>query len=113
MGPPGPRSPVSRPWAIPALADWAVRRHPQSHGGAEGGEADTSAGWAHRTLVLRGSISGWWLTYPHQWMMTGWFIVENTIKIWMMTGKYCLVVEPPSPLKNDGLRKYGRMTSHI
>ena len=47
-----------RPWAIPALADWAVRRHPQSHGGAEGGEADTSAGWAHRTLVLRGSISG-------------------------------------------------------
>ena len=30
------------------------------------------------------SINGWY----------GWFIVDNTIKIWMMTRKYWLVVEP-------------------
>ena len=53
-------------------------------------------GWL--VVDLPPSINGWY----------GWFIVENTIKIWMMTGKYCLVVEPPSPLKNDGLRKYGK-----
>ena len=47
----------------------------------------------------------WWLSHlpPSINGWYGWFIVENTMKIWMMTRKYWLVVFRPTPLKNDGV----------
>ena len=47
------------------------------------------------------SINGWY----------GWFIVENTIKIWMMTGKYWLVVD--LALWKIWVRQIGSSSQHI
>ena len=50
-------------------------------------------GWFKLTFqYFAPSIVTGWPTPIYQWMMTGWFIVENSMIIWMMTGKYWLVV---------------------